>query len=191
MFPHIRPSPHPRGKRGSIRLSLQSPQTQQTVKGDFQKRSKTKRAITMVIMKVAHAASLESEQNNVPLSLYISPLAEYTTSMWGASSLRETMAPDKDKAPRGFWCLLCSFTKYCRMPASKSSTKYLCRETTVHHFSPQPIPHSKEGKEGNPYIDIKAPNPGSWQPEVPPRRPMEVSPQIGREHLIQKSEWSW
>lgn len=93
---------------------------------------------------VQHCAAVEGpsrrlQNRNVPLSLYISPLAEYTTSMWGASSLRDTMAPDKDRTPRGFWCLLCSFTKYCRRPASKSSTKYLNRKT-AHDFSLQPVP---------------------------------------------------
>lgn len=48
--------------------------------------------------------------------------------MCGTSSLGDIIAPAKDKAPRGFWVLLCSFTKYCRIPVSKSSTKYLFKE---------------------------------------------------------------
>lgn len=98
--------------------------------------------------------------------------------MWGASSLRDTMAPDRDRAPRGFWCLLCSFTKYCRTPASKSSTKYLCRETTVHHFSP-PAHSSRQKKASNPSVDIQAPNPGSWKPKVSPRHPQKSAPELG------------
>lgn len=104
-------------------------------KGNFPRRNKRTTNQNHVHNAVRRPSQCH-QNDNVPLSLYISPLAEYTTSMWGASSLRDTMAPDKDRTPRGFWCLLCSFTKYCRRPASKSSTKYLNRETTARDFSP-------------------------------------------------------
>lgn len=141
----------------------------------------------MVTMRVAEETGLKSEEENVPLSLYISPLAEYTTSMWGASSLRDTMAPDRDRAPRGFWCLLCSFTKYCRMPASKSSTKYLCGETTARHsLFCSPLLAAKE--ETQPRVNVKAPDSGGRRPKVPPGAPPKVSAGGGRALPILKSE---
>lgn len=75
--------------------------------------------------------SAGTSRSTVPLNLYISPLAEQTTNMCGTSSLGDIIAPAKDKVPRGFWLLLCSFTKYCRIPVSKSSTKYLFKEIAI------------------------------------------------------------
>lgn len=77
------------------------------------------------VFVLCHVRVARGQHEVIPLSLYSSPLTEFTMNMCGASSLGVTEAPIRGRDPRGFWLFPCSLTKQCSCPSSGSNTKYL------------------------------------------------------------------